>query len=65
MIMFLNRVQNLIELVLILFGHILKVVLEGASVVSHPLHLKFYLSVHSNRLLIGNHFLVNLMAELT
>ena len=45
-------------------GHILKIILERAGVISHPLNLEFHLRVIRNSLLIVNHFLMNLVPEL-
>ena len=62
--MLLNCAQELIELVLIIFGHILKIVLERAGVIGHPLNLEFHLCVIRNSLLIVDHFLMYLVPEL-
>ena len=62
--MLLNCAQELVKLVLIIFGHILKIVLERAGVISHPLDLELHLRVIRNSLLIVNHFLMYLVPEL-
>ena len=62
--MLLNCAQELIELVLVIFSHILEIVLKRAGVIGHPLDLELHLRVIRNSLLIIDHFLVHLVPEL-
>lgn len=55
--------EDLVKLVLVILGHILKVVLEGAGVVSHALNFELNLSVSGDGLLVDDHFLVDLVTQ--
>ena len=63
--MLLNCVQKLFELVLVILCHVLEVVLESARVICHPLHLEFDLSVVRDSLFICDHFLMDLVPQLS
>ena len=65
MVMLLNGIQDLVELVLVLLCHVLKVVLEGAGVVGHPLDFEFNLRIDGDCLLVCHHLLMNLVAKFT
>ena len=58
-----DRGEDLIKLILVVLGHVLKVLVERAAVLNHPLDFEFDLGVDCNSLLVGDHLLVHLMAQ--
>lgn len=62
-VVLINGGEDLVELVLVILGHILKVILEGAGVVGHALNFELNLGVSGDGLLVDDHFLVDLVTQ--